>query len=156
MDLRDKVEFPSELRRHTILTKKLAAVTNCELTEHEVILFNQAVKAVALQLIEEGIENDDLDGLIVFFTLNGDLTLYEETTSGYGLHFGMAVHMMERIRKEKNDVFTHFVFIEEMAHHYWHISDERKVKYKVEEIMQHMYSNFTLDYMRERWSLNGL
>ena len=156
MDLKNKVDFPSKLCRHEILTKKIAAATNCELTEREVTLFNSAVRAVSLQLIKDGIKNEDLDGLIVFFTLNGDLNLYEDTTSGCGVHFGMVVYIMERIREKNDDIFTIFAFIEEMAHHYWHISDETIVKYKVEEIMQQMYSNFTLDYMRERWKLNGL
>lgn len=156
MDVKNKIDFPSQLCRHKILTKKLAAVTNCELTEHEVSLFNNAVKAVALQLIKEDVKNEDLDGLIIFFTLNGELTLYEDSTDGCGVHFGTAVYMMERIRNKNDDIFTSFVFIEEMAHHYWHISDETIVKNKVEEIMQQMYSNFSLDYMRERWNLNGL
>lgn len=156
MDLRNKIEFPDQIYRHDILKKKIAAVANCELTKHEVQLFNSAISAVEIQLIKDNIKNEDLDGLAIFFTLNGDLTLYEDTTTGCGLHFSMSVYIMERIRKRNDDIFTMFTFIEEMAHHYWHISDETIVKYKVEEIMKHIYPNFTLDYMRERWNINGL
>lgn len=155
MDLKDKEDLPSQIYRHKILTKKLAATTNCKLTEHEVALFNNAVKAVALQLIEEGIKIEELDGLIVFFTSNDNLNLYEDNINGYGVHFSMAIYFMERIRKMNDDIFTSFTFIEEMAHHYWHISDETIVKQKLEKIIQQMYSNFTLDYMK-RWNLNGL
>lgn len=156
MDLQNKVEFPSRIYSHEILKKKLAVATNCELTEQEIKLFNAAVYAVSLQLIKENIKNEDLDGLIVFFTLNGDLILYEDDPTGCGVHFAMSVYFMERIRNHNSNIFTVFAFIEEMAHHYWRISNETLVKQKVEEIMKHIYPDFTLDYMRERWSLNGL
>lgn len=156
MDLRDRVEFPSKIYSTQLLKNKLAVATNCELTELEILLFNKAMLAVSQQLVKEGIQEDNLDCLIVFFTENGDLNLYEDTASGCGLHFAMAIYIMERIRKYNSNVFTTFAFIEEMTHHYWHISDERLVKYKVEEIFQIIDPEFTLDYMRKRWKLNGL
>ena len=36
------------------------------------------------------------------------------------------------------------------------IGDETLVKYKVEQIIQQLYPEFTLDYMKKRWNLNGL
>ena len=156
MDLRDKVGFTSKIIVPEIFKNKLGACTNCELTQVEINIFNKALKAVSMQLIQENVNPSNIDKFTTFFTLKGELNLYEKCYDACGVRFNAAVYMMENIRKTKSNVFMLFAFVEEMAHYYWRISDETVVKYKVEKIIQQLYPEFTLDYMRERWNLNGL
>lgn len=155
MVIKDMI-FPNKIHIPENLKKKLVTFSNCDLTNKEMFMFSKAALYVEQQLIHECSNIDNIQGLVVFFTLNGELSLYEQCNTTCGIYFSMAVYIMERIRNKKDDIFTMFSFIEEMVHHFWGISDEFITKQKVEEIMKQLYPDFTLDYMRERWKLNGL
>ena len=156
MDLKDRVEFPSKIIVPDIFKNKLGACSNCVLMDKEILIFNKALYAVSQQLLQENVEPSTIEKFTTFFTLKGELNLFEQINNTFGVRFNSAVYMMENIRKTNSDVFMLFTFVEEMAHYYWHISNETLVKYKVEEIIQQVHPEFTLDYMRERWNLNGL
>lgn len=156
MELKDKINFSKNIIVPDILKNKLGVCANCELDEEEINIFNNAIFAVAQQLKQENFESVNIEKFTIFFTLNGELGLYEQLEKAYGVRFNAAVYMMKNIRETNSKVFMLFTFVEEMAHYYWRTSDEILVKYKVEEIIQQILPAFTLDYMRERWNLYGL
>ena len=156
MELKDKINFSKNIIVPDILKNKLGVCANCELDKEEINIFNNALFAVAQQLKQENFESVNIEKFTIFFTLNGELCLYEQLEKAYGVRFNAAVYMMKNIRETNSKVFMLFTFVEEMAHYYWRTSDEILVKYKVEEIIQQILPDFTLDYMRERWNLYGL
>ena len=48
-----------------------------------------------------------------------------------------------------------FVYIEELTHYFWRISDETIVKHKVIKIMQSLIPDFSVDSVKG-WGLDGL
>jgi len=62
---------------------------------------------------------------------------------------------MDRLRNYKNSDIILFTFLEELCHYFFRISDEKEVKYRVEEIFKIYYPAFDLNQFISRYPLNG-
>ena len=62
---------------------------------------------------------------------------------------------MEKLRQLNSVKKMAFVFIEELAHYFLRITDETLIKYKVTEIINYFWSDFTIEEAKG-WGLNGL
>lgn len=137
------------------LKKKVTILSNCDLEENEITVFNAAITAMSRYISNNNIDLTNYSSFNIFFTYDGTLTLYEETNSNCGSQFHVAIYRMTKLRELTSIRLMLFVFIEEMAHYFLRISDETLIKHKVTEIMQLALPNFTIEEAKG-WGLNGL
>ena len=104
---------------------------------------------------DNNIDLSDYSSFNVFFTYNGTLTLFEESQTNCGSQFHVAIYRMEKLRQLNSVKKMAFVFIEELAHYFLRITDETLIKYKVTEIINYFWSDFTIEEAKG-WGLNGL
>lgn len=141
------------------LKNKLQFAANCALSEKEVQCFSQALILVASKMEEDMRSGklppkiDNLRRATIIFTENGELS-FSGIDNEIGINISLIVYKMKPLRYFSTHIFSLFVFIEEMAHHFWSIEDETLVKHKVVEILQQEYKNFTIDIAKE-WFING-
>ena len=143
MILKDQISFPKPIIVPENLKSKLVVKTNCEISEHEVTLFNISIKATAKYIEDHHIDLSNYLTLNVYFTYNNQISISQEKESILGCQFCVATYQMEGLRKKPDGVIL-FVFIEELAHHFLRIIDERIIKQKVEEIYKYIVPDFTL------------
>ncbi len=143
MILKDQISFPKPIIVPENLKSKLAVKTNCEISEHEVTLFNMAVKATAKYIEDNHIDLLSCPYLNVYFTYDNQISIFQSKESILGCQFCVAIYQMKGLRKKPDGVIL-FVFIEELAHHFLRIIDERIIKQKVEEIYKYIVPDFTL------------
>lgn len=137
------------------LKDKISFFSNCDVTIAELKLFDQVLQCVATQLENEQIDLSSFYKLNVFFTSDGSMSFVENDDRNNGSQIYMAVYRMDKLRRIGSVTFTAFVFAEELAHYYWRIYDESIVKYKVVEILNHIFPNLTIEEVKG-WGLNGL
>lgn len=155
MNLVGAKSFPKQINIPTIAINKVTVLTNCILTETEVTLFNASIKAVCEYIQNENISLDDYFSFNVVFTTDGSFAIQESSNNSLGRQFQLAIYDMEKLRNLKDSEMMLFVFLEELCHYFFRISDERAVKYRVEEIFKIFHPTFDLSDFRRRYSLNG-
>lgn len=155
MNLVDAKSFPKQIKIPSIATNKVTVLTNCILTEDEVTLFNASIKAVCEYIQKCNISLDDYFAFNVIFTTDGSFAFEEDSNGSLGHQFQLAIYDMEKLRNLKDNEMMLFVFLEELCHYFFRISDEKVVKYRVEEIFKIFHPTFDLNNLRRRYSLNG-
>lgn len=155
MILKDAKQLPKEIKIPKGIAEKVNILSNCEITEDEVTLFNAAIKAILEYVSNNNIDLSDYFKLNIFFTYSGELTFLADDDKQCGSQFHLAIYRMEKLRRLKSHRLMLFVFIEELAHYFLRIYDETVMKYKVEEIMKYISPDFTLDELKG-FGLNGL
>lgn len=155
MKLVDAKAFPKPIKIPPIATNKVTVLTNCILTEDEVTMFNASIKAVCEYIQNHNICLDEHFAFNVVFTNDGSFTFKQSSANTLGHQFQLAVYNMDKIRSFNSSQMTLFVFLEELCHYFFRISDEKVVKYRVEEIFKIFSPSFDLDDFRRRYSLNG-
>lgn len=148
--------FPIKLTKPDLIAKIVTLLTNCEITKREAIIFNESMRILAAQIEIEKIDLSDYHVFNIFFTMEGELKLYEKEPSNRGSQFHVAIYRMKQIRELNSECAMMFVFLEEMVHYFWRSADEAFVKNKVVEIMKIIIPNFSINYMTERWNLNEI
>lgn len=156
MTLKDYKQFPIKMLKPDSINKIVTLLTNCEITKREAIIFIESLRLLALQIEKENIDLIDFHTFNIFFTLEGELTMFEKSSTNCGSQFHVAIYRMNPIRHLKSEYAMMFIFLEEMVHYFWRSADEAFVKNKVVEIMKLLISDFSLSYMTERWTLNGI
>ena len=141
--------IPKRLKNHVKI------FSNCKLSKQEVILFNISLQSVANYLEHDSIDLSDYHTLNIVFTENGKISFHDTKDNVNGMQIYMAIYKMMQLRKKGSSSFSLFVFIEELVHYFWRISDETIVKYKVTEIMQTIVADFTIE-IAKGWGLYGL
>lgn len=155
MKLVDAKSFPKKINIPDIASNKVTVVTNCVLTEDEVVLFNASIKAVCEYIQRNNISLNDHFAFNVIFTEDGSFAFEEDGNGTLGNQFQLATYNISRLRSLNDSEMTLFVFLEELCHYFFRISDEKAVKYKVEEIFKIFHPTFDLNNLRKRYSLNG-
>lgn len=142
------------------LDNKLQFVANCLLREEEIQIFNQALQLVAWK-IKEDMKNgnlspkvEDLRRVTIIFTKNGEFS-FSGIENEVGINVSLIVYKTDCLHYIDDCMFPLFTFIEEMTHHFWNIEDETLVKYKVVEIIQQEYKDFTIETAKG-WHIYGL
>lgn len=156
MILRNATRFPIKMIKPDSLSNIITLVTNCELDTREALVFVESMRIISIQIMKDNIDLSKFHVFNIFFTLTGEITIYEESETNRGSQFHVAVYRMKQIRELHSEYAMMFIFLEEMVHYFWQSSDEAFVKNKVVEIMKIIIPNFSLNYMTERWSLNGI
>lgn len=138
-----------------VLKGKIKIFSNCKLSKDEVLWFQVSLQLVANHIVKDQIDLSDYYSLNLFFTENGSISFHDELDNVNGMQIYMAIYKMNQIRRKKMAAFSMFVYIEELAHYFWRISDETIIKHKVVEIMQDLAPDFSID-IPKGWGLNGL
>lgn len=155
MKLVDNKAFPKQINIPSIATNKVTVLTNCILTEDEVTLFNASIKAVCEYIQNHNISLDDFFAFNVIFTADGSFSFEEDKNGVTGHQFQLATYNMGSLRNLNDIDMMLFVFIEELCHYFFRISDEKAVKFRAEEIFKIFHPAFDLNDLRKRYSLNG-
>lgn len=138
-----------------ILKGKIKIFSNCILYKDEIIWFQVSLQLVANHIEKDKIDLSDYYCLNLFFTENGSISFHDNLDNVNGMQIYMAVYKMKRLREMNTAAFSMFVYVEELTHYFWRISDETIVKHKVVEIMQDLVPAFSIDAVKG-WGLNGL
>ena len=146
-----------EITTPSLLRKKIVIGTNCRLSSSEIKLFQIAIDAVAEQIKCEMINDDydekNLNSVTVCFSLNGDVSYsIEKDIHELGVHFFTIIYIMNRLRQVPDQRFLFATYIEELAHHFWRIENEKEIKYKVVEIAKRFDKEFSIDLFK-RWGI---
>lgn len=155
MQLVDAKSFPKRINIPTVAINKVTVLTNCLLTKDEVTMFNSSIKAVCEYIQNANISLDDYFAFNVIFTEDGLFAFKNDICNSLGQQFQLAIYDMNKLRNLKDNEMMLFVFLEELCHYFFRISDEKAVKYKVEEIFKIFHPTFELNGLRRRYSLNG-
>lgn len=116
------------------LSSKIEIRATHALTDHEAFLFTVALNGIVNQMKKENINFSDLYRATVLCTKDGEVKIVEDDAIGYYLR--LIVFCVQRWRDcGWSDLHILAAYIEELCHHYWHISDEELVKIKVVEII---------------------
>ena len=124
---------------------KLEFRTTTSLGEYEAKLFVYALMKLEEQIKEEDLSMDIVPKAFAIFTDDGELSIeLSDGILGTNVHF--ITYAIKRWDKYKLDeVGKVAVFLEELCHWIWNISDEVKVKYKVFEILERIYPSIKFD-----------
>lgn len=155
MKLIDFKSFSKPVNIPNIATNKVTVLTNCVLSEDEITMFNASIKAVCEYIQKHNICLDEYFAFNVIFTNDGSFSFKQEGQNAIGCQFQLAVYNMNKIRSFNDSQMTLFVFLEELCHYFFRISDEKAVKYRVEEVFKIFSPTFDLDTFKRRYSLNG-
>lgn len=155
MTLENSTTFPKPIIVPQILVNKVKTLTNCSISEREVDIYNVALNLIEKHLKKENIDLSSFFTINVVFTYDGSIAFIEESQGNCGSQMHIAIYRMQKLRELNDEQMMTFVFLEELVHYFWRISDETLVKHKIAEIMQYVFPEFTLDDLR-RYKLNGL
>lgn len=137
------------------LKNKILIGTTTTITQHDKDIYMKALELVEQRMLKERIEINKRSSVNIFFTENG--TIHFEQSDDlieFGTHCHLITYRMDKMREVYNDKFKFFVFVEELAHHFWRIEDEEKVKYKVLDILKPLF-NISIDTVKE-WGVYGI
>lgn len=155
MTLQNFKAFPTPIKMPINFQGKVTILTNCDVTEDEVTLFNASIKAMSEYLSDNNIDLSTHCKFNVLFTYDGTFSFFEENNTNCGSQLQFAIYRMNKLRQLKSYKLTMFVYIEELAHYFLRIYDETAIKYKVEDVMKYILPDFKLDDVKG-WGLNGL
>lgn len=155
MQVQDFIETTIPFTIPDILQNKLKIIITYLPNERELKIFQFSLFAIAKELMNDNIDNQQLTKVNVIFTKDGSFSMYEEHDDIFGAHGSFVIYPLERLRKRIDEYFTIFSFTEELVHHYWRIEDEIKIKYKVLKIVQMVDPKITIDLIR-KWGFDGI
>lgn len=132
----------------SFLDGKITILSTCELTDICKEIYNKCLLAVAEQLEYENIRKEDLENTNVVFSMDGNYNLQMESIT-LGFHVDFCFYNLSAISldKENDEILIVGCFVEELAHHYWRIDDEIEVKYKIYDILKHIYPDVTIEHI---------
>lgn len=129
----------------TFFQDKLEFRTTTNLSEYDAKLFVYALMKLEEQIIEEKLSLDGIPKAFAIFTDNGELS-FELTQGVLGLNVHLITYAIKRWDEYNlTEVGKVAVFLEELCHWIWNISDEVKVKYKVFEVLERIYPNIKFE-----------
>ncbi len=155
MTLQNQKLFSKSIIVPASLSGKINTFANCDVSEREIDIYNLALQCIDKQLVSENMDLSSFFVINVFFTCDGSIAFFEENPQNCGSQFHVALYRLQNLRKINNERITLFIYLEELVHYFWRISDETVVKYKVAEIMKYAVPEFNLEDLKE-YKLNGL
>ena len=127
------------------LKNKLEFRTTTDLSEHDAKIFAYALMKLEEQIKEEKISLDSVSKTFAIFSDNGEIS-FELTEETLGVNVHIITYAIKRWEQYKlEEVGKIAVFLEELCHWMWNISDEVKVKYKVFEVLERIYPNIKFE-----------
>lgn len=128
------------------LKGKLEFRSTTNLAEYDAKLFSYALTKIVEQVIEDKIELSNVPRTSAIFTDYGQVDLsFSEGTLGANINLIVyAVKKWEDLHADEQAKV--FIFLEEMCHWMWNITDEVKVKYKAIEILKRIYPDIKVNF----------
>lgn len=149
MQLDNQRIFSKKIKVPELLKDKLQLMTNCDLSVHEIDLFNVSLSCIEKQIQIDNINLNDFCKINVVFTKDGSFSFHENHEFRSGMQLYLATYRMNKIREQNADWYTLFVYVEELTHYFWRIYNEDEVKYKVVEILHDIFPKLTVEKMKE-------
>lgn len=115
---------------------KIGAISIVELSADERKTIFTALLLIEQKLLSEEVQISSLPNVTLIFTEDGNFTIKNHSSSWGGFAASIIVYNMSFIRSLPHINYQFAVFLEELCHHFWNITDERIVKHKVREIVQ--------------------
>lgn len=139
------------------LKNKLYFNTTCELNDKLIKLFSTSIWAVAEELEKEKLlEEEKLISRINCITIDSDEFTIKLDNNQLAMRVSLAVYPIHKWTK-LTDVTICTNIIEELCHHYWNISDEVEVNFKVIKVLKRICPNIKMgDIYNTEWMNNEL
>lgn len=139
------------------LKSNISILTTCNLSEDIIELFNISLQETFEQIyFVDSFKDPDFEihKVNVIFTDNGHIEFAEEEdNNALGEYARVIVYKMNKINLLNDDIRKMFVFVEELAHHFWRIEDEVKVKFKVVEILKRYNNSINILKEEKGWKV---
>lgn len=152
MRLKGMLQVTNDIIIPDVLSEKIGFYSNCTLAKNEIALFNMALSALSKYIIDMQIDLSNHMFLNVYISNDNEISIYSENKNVLGCQFYAVLYPMNRLRLKPDGVIL-FVIIEELAHYFLKIIDERLIKREVEKIYKYLVSDFTLEiYLKEYYN----
>lgn len=131
---------------------KLFFSSTCELSEDLINLFKCSFWAVAEQLEEENLlEDEKAIAYLTCITIDTDEFTIKLDDNQMGMITSLAVYPVHKWIN-LNRISIYVSIIEELCHHYWRIRDEVEVNFKVLEVLKRIFPNIKMsDIYNTEW-----
>lgn len=133
------------IKKPIIIAEKIDVIGNVELTTEEIMCFEIVLQLLGIQLLKENVDISKLHSVTIMFVSDGNysIQLMDKRIAGYTT--SVIVYVMNKIRTWSYIERIMAILLEELAHHFWNITDEIIVKHKVLEIMRNLNPDFNME-----------
>lgn len=143
------------------IKEKLFFTSTCELSERLIKLFTYSFWAVTEQLEEENLFEDDKSiANVTCIAIDTDEFTIKLDEDQLGMTTSLAVYPVHKWGN-LDDSNICVAIIEELCHHYWRISDEVEVNFKVIKVLTKIFPNvkmsgvYNTEWMNEELKKQG-
>ncbi|KZL90498.1 hypothetical protein [Clostridium magnum] len=127
------------------LKDKIEMVFTYALSEHEAKVLYIGLEKLSTQIEEEKVAN--MPEISCIFTKDGEISMAIDSEDLLAVNTNrLCIYAIERWREiGGSDILILMVFLEELCHVIWNITDEIKVKYKVFDILKRIWPDFKIE-----------
>lgn len=129
------------------LKNKLYFKTTCDLSDELIKLFSVSIWAIAEEIEEEKLlEEEKLISCINCMTIDSDEFTIKIDNNQLAMTVSLAVYPIHKWT-ELTEIGICVNIIEELCHHYWNITDEVEVNFKVIKVLKRIYPNIKMSHV---------
>ena len=129
------------------LKDKIEMLFTYALNEHEAKVLYIGLEELSRQMEEEKVTN--MPEISCIFTKDGEISMAIDSEDLLAVNTNrLCIYAIERWRETGgSDILILMVFLEELCHVIWNITDEIKVKYKVFDILKRIWPDYKIEDM---------
>lgn len=129
------------------LKDKIEMLFTYALNEHEAKVLYIGLEELSKQMEEEKVTN--MPEISCIFTKDGEISMAIDSEDLLAVNTNrLCIYAIERWRETGgSDILILMVFLEEVCHVIWNITDEIKVKYKVFDILKRIWPDYKIEDM---------
>jgi hypothetical protein len=127
------------------LKDKIEMLFTYALNEHEAKVLYIGLEKLSRQMEEEKVTN--MPEISCIFTKDGEISMAIDSEDLLAVNTNrLCIYAIERWREiGGSDILILMVFLEELCHVIWNITDEIKVKYKVFDILKRIWPDYKIE-----------
>lgn len=127
------------------LKNKIEMLFTYALNEHEAKVLYIGLEQLSIQLEKEKITN--IPQISCIFTKDGEVSMAIDSENVLAVNTNrLCIYAIDSWRQSGgSDVLILMVFLEELCHVIWNITDEIKVKYKVFDILKRIWPDYKIE-----------
>lgn len=127
------------------LKNKIEMLFTYALNEHEAKVLYIGLEQLSIQLEKEKITN--IPEISCIFTKDGEVSMDIDSENVLAVNTNrMCIYAIDSWRQSGgSDVLILMVFLEELCHVIWNITDEIEVKYKVFDILKRIWPDYKIE-----------
>lgn len=127
------------------LKDKIEMLFTYALNEHEAKVLYIGLEELSRQMEEEKVTN--MPEISCIFTKDGEISMAIDSEDLLAVNTNrLCIYAIERWRETGgSDILILMVFLEELCHVIWNITDEIKVKYKVFDILKRIWPDYKIE-----------